>query len=85
MMWEAIVLGVLQGMLEWLPLSSQGNLVLVMVVFLGIEESQALGLSVYLQARTLLSLLVYFRQVILDLLSAMQSLISENVTDSGNL
>jgi undecaprenyl-diphosphatase len=71
MMWEAIVLGILQGLLEWLPVSSQGNLVLVMVVFLGIEESQALSLSVYLHAGTLLSLLVYFRQVILDLLRAL--------------
>jgi len=71
MTWEAVVLGILQGMLEWLPISSQGNLMLVMVVFLGIEESQALGLSVYLHAGTLFSLLVYFRRVILDLMRAL--------------
>lgn len=68
MIWEAVVLGILQGMLEWLPISSQGNLVLIMVVLLGVEESQALGLSVYLHAGTLFSLLVYFRRTILDLL-----------------
>ncbi len=71
MIWEAVLLGILQGVLEWLPISSQGNLVLFMVVFLGIEESQALGLSVYLHMGTLFSLLVYFRRVILDLMRAL--------------
>ena len=71
MIWEAVILGILQGILEWLPISSQGNLVLVMVVLLGMEESQALGLSVYLHAGTLFSLLVYFRRVILDLVKAL--------------
>ena len=71
MIWEAVLLGILQGMFEWLPISSQGNLVLFMVAVLGIEESQALGLAVYLHTGTLFSLLVYLRRVILDLVRAL--------------
>lgn len=68
MLLEAIVLGALQGVLEWLPVSSQGNLVLLMVVLLGFEEAYALSLSVYLHIGTLLAVLVYFRNTILELL-----------------
>jgi undecaprenyl-diphosphatase len=62
MMLEAIILGLLQGILEWLPISSQGNLVLIMVVFLNFEKTQALSLSIFLHAGTMFSVLIYFRR-----------------------
>jgi undecaprenyl-diphosphatase len=65
---ESIFLGILQGIFEWLPISSQGNLVLIMVFLLGIEESQALNLSIYLHTGTLLAVIIYFRKMILTLL-----------------
>jgi len=68
MLLEAIILGVIQGVLEWLPISSEGNLILVMVMLLGIQQSQALAISVYLHAGTLLSVIIYFRRTIVDLL-----------------
>ncbi|RLI08825.1 UDP-diphosphatase [Candidatus Bathyarchaeota archaeon] len=57
----ALIVGMLQGLLEWLPISSQGNLVLLMVALLGLEPADALGLSVYLHLGTGLAALVYFR------------------------
>ena len=76
MLLEAVILGLLQGILEWLPISSQGNLVLIMVVLLGIDQTQALSLSIYLHAGTLLSAVVYFRPTVLNLLRALTSQIN---------
>lgn len=49
-------------MLEWLPISSQGSLVLLMVALLGLEPTDALNLSVYLHLGTGLAALTYFRR-----------------------
>jgi len=68
MLLEIILMGVFQGLLEWLPISSQGNLILLMVSIFGMNESEALSLSVYLHAGTLLSALVYFRRTFWSLL-----------------
>ena len=59
---KALLLGLIQGLLEWLPISSQGNLVLLMSTALGFPLSEALNMSVYLHVGTGLAALVYFRQ-----------------------
>ena len=56
-----MMVGLIQGVLEWLPISSQGSLVLIMVVLLGLEPADALVLSVYLHLGTGLAALTYFR------------------------
>jgi undecaprenyl-diphosphatase len=58
---NALIVGLVQGLLEWLPISSQGNLVLLMVSLLGMEPAQALSLSVYLHIGSGLAALIYFR------------------------
>ncbi len=65
--WKVILLGILQGVLEWLPISSQGNLVLVMIYLLGIDQAEALNLSVYLHIGTFFAALTYFRYDFLTL------------------
>ena len=67
-MLNAIIFGILQGIFEWLPISSQGNLVLVMVGLLGIDSSSAMNYAVFLHTGTLLAAIVYFRKEIVDLL-----------------
>lgn len=62
-MLEQIILGIVQGVVEWLPVSSEGILILVQTRFfsqLGIEElvKQAL----FLHLGTFLAALVYFRK-----------------------
>ncbi len=59
---KALVLGLLQGVLEWLPVSSQGNLVLLAITLLGLDPSYALTFSVYLHVGTGFAALVYFRR-----------------------
>lgn len=62
---EAIFLGILQGITEWLPISSSGHLVLFQN-WLGIEAS--LSFDVFLHLATLLVILVFFRRQIKDVL-----------------
>lgn len=59
-MFESIVLGIVQGIFEWLPISSQGNLVLLMVGVFKIGAIQALKYSIFLHIGTLLAVIVYF-------------------------
>lgn len=63
---EVLVLGVVQGLTEFLPVSSSGHLA-VGQMLLGLREGN-LALSVTLHAGTLLATFVYFRQQILQIL-----------------
>jgi undecaprenyl-diphosphatase len=63
-----LLIGLLQGVLEWLPISSQGNLVILMTALLGMEASQALDLSVFIHLGTGLAALLYFRREVVDVL-----------------
>jgi len=64
----ALIVGLLQGALEWLPISSQGSLVLLMVALLGLDPVDALSLSVYLHLGTGFAALAYFRRDIMRIL-----------------
>lgn len=59
---EAAVVGAIQGVLEWLPVSSEGNLTLFLVSVLGLDPSETLGLAVFLHLGTGLAALAYYRQ-----------------------
>jgi len=59
---NALIVGLIQGLIEWLPISSQGNLVIIMIAVLGLEPTYALGLAVYLHMGTGLAAAIYFRK-----------------------
>jgi len=59
---EAAIIGVLQGVLEWLPVSSEGSLTVFLVSVLGLDPSETLGLAVFLHLGTGLAALVYYRE-----------------------
>lgn len=63
----SILLGILQGLTEFLPVSSSGHLVLAQYFF-GLEESGDLLLEVFLHLGTLFAVLVYFRQTLWNML-----------------
>lgn len=63
---EAILLGFVQGLTEFLPVSSSGHLTLVKELF-GIDSSN-LSFEVAVHAATVLSTIVVFRKTIWDLL-----------------
>lgn len=69
---ESIVLGAVQGIVEWLPVSSEGVLVLTQVHLFG-ETSlvSAIDIALFLHIGTLLAALVYFRKDVRELLSTL--------------
>ena len=64
---EAIVLGLLQGLTEFLPVSSSGHLEIGKVL-LGVETTDDLLFTTMVHAATVLSTIVVFRNQIWDLL-----------------
>ncbi|MFC7058362.1 undecaprenyl-diphosphate phosphatase [Halovenus salina] len=61
----AILAGIVQGVVEWLPVSSQGNLALFLTT-VGTDPDIALQLALFLQVGTTLSAATYFRSDIAD-------------------
>ena len=59
-----ILFGILQGILEWLPVSSKGVEALIMVKFYDKTLSEALVLALWLHIGTLLAALVYYLSLI---------------------
>ena len=57
---EPIILGIIQGITEWLPVSSEGIASLVMVSFFKKSLADAVFFSLWLHLGTLLAALVYF-------------------------
>jgi undecaprenyl-diphosphatase len=69
-LWQVLVLAVVQGITEFLPISSDGHLVLVeALLFGGQSEMQSLDLTIVLHLGTLGSILVYYRQRIARLVT----------------
>ncbi|MFH1722204.1 MAG: undecaprenyl-diphosphate phosphatase [Candidatus Altiarchaeota archaeon] len=58
---SGFLVGLLQGVTEWLPISSSGQSMLVALNFLGLDSSNAFSLALYLHFGTLLAVLVKFR------------------------
>ena len=65
---EAIILGIVQGLTEFLPVSSSGHLVLTQEL-LGVNE-RGLTFEIMVHVGTLLSVLVYFRSKVFRLCKA---------------
>jgi undecaprenyl-diphosphatase len=68
---QAVVLGIVQGLTEFLPVSSSGHLIVVPAL-LGWDDQfiESLAFSVMLHVATLLALLIYFRTDWLRLIPA---------------
>ncbi|WP_152042441.1 undecaprenyl-diphosphate phosphatase [Salinigranum salinum] len=66
----ALVVGTLQGVFEWLPISSEGNITLYLVVVEGMDPTVAVQLSLFLHAGTGVAACAYYRNELRELLSA---------------
>ncbi|MHA2378642.1 MAG: undecaprenyl-diphosphate phosphatase [Candidatus Thorarchaeota archaeon] len=66
--WQIIV-AVIQGLVEWLPISSEGQVVLFVYNFGSVPPEEVVTLVVWLHLGTALSVLVRYPRVILDVLT----------------
>ncbi|NOZ26179.1 MAG: undecaprenyl-diphosphate phosphatase [Nitrospirae bacterium] len=72
---EAIILGIVQGLTEFLPVSSTAHLILIPEFFGWHGDLNTLTYDIALHGGTLLALLVYFRKQWLDLLTVERPLL----------
>lgn len=77
---EYLVLGMLQGITEWLPLSSEGVLVLAKAgLFGGSSLQDMVRQALFLHLGTFLAALLYFRRDVIDILKALPRFGKANV------
>ena len=70
---EGIILGIIQGITEWLPISSEGALILVEVNFFKSQSGLANLISyvLFLHLGTFFAALIYFRKDVFLLLKGL--------------
>ena len=80
--WKAIIVGIVQGLSEFLPVSSSGHIVLTQYLLgireLGSSHQPDLGFEVILHIGTLVSVLLFFRK---SLWSLVLSLFDKEMID----
>ena len=64
---EAFVLGIVQGLTEFLPVSSSGHLV-IFGALLGVEDESSLLFEVALHVATLVAIVIFYRRKIASLI-----------------
>lgn len=67
-LWLALVVGVLQGIFEWLPISSEGNVALYLAVVEGLDPAAATAFALFLHAGTAVAATAYYRGELASLL-----------------
>jgi len=77
---QDIILGLVQGLTEFIPVSSSGHLVLVQHLFSGSSDHLFLE---FINIGTLLALVVYFRERILGIIKSV--FVDKNITLARNL
>ncbi len=67
---EVFILGIVQGIIEWLPLSSEGATIAVKNIFFPDEQSlnDLIQLSLFLHLGTFFAALIYFKKEVLKLI-----------------
>jgi len=69
---QQLILGLVQGITEWLPISSSAFLTLIMANFFGITEIGVLiQTALFFHIGTFLAALIYFRKDVYDLIKAL--------------
>jgi undecaprenyl-diphosphatase len=66
----AVLIGLVQGIVEWLPISSQGNVSIVVTLVSDIDPVVAVDLALFVQLGTILSAATYYRE---DIATALRS------------
>lgn len=62
MEWEVVALGIVQGLFEWLPVSSKSMLMLLSTLFLDYTLQQSYAVAIALQGGTVVAAVLYFHR-----------------------
>lgn len=81
----ALILGILQGISEWLPVSSEAVITLVMTQLLGREPVSAVNTAIYLHLGTMFAAFLYFRRDFLQILGDLPDYFEKAVAGPSNL
>lgn len=68
---EYIILAILQGIFEWLPISSSGQVMIISTNFFGIPPEEAFSLSIWLHLGTTLAILLKFWRESINILKTL--------------
>jgi len=79
---EYIIIAILQGLFEWLPISSSGQVMIFSTTLFNISPEEAFSLSIWLHLGTALAVIFKFR---VDFISILKSFIpkANNIDDIG--
>ena len=70
--WHALVLGVLEGLTEFLPVSSTGHLIIA-EDFLGVNDARGKAFAIFIQLGAILAVCVAYRQKLFEVLLGLPS------------
>ena len=72
---ESLLFGLLQGLFEWLPISSTGEIILAMVVLFDRAADEAVEMAFFLHMGTAVSAILYFRRDLSRILRGVPGLV----------
>jgi undecaprenyl-diphosphatase len=87
LLWQSIVLGLLQGLTEFLPVSSSGHLVFAQLLMKFRNPEELIVFDVLVHVGTLIAVLLYFRKRIFAIFHALLSIgrKEKNIDEKENL
>ena len=68
---HSIVLGIVQGISEWLPISSKTQVILASQYLMGLNFDQAYAFGLFMEIGTVLAAIIYFRREVWSLIKAL--------------
>lgn len=74
---EGLLLGAVQGITEWLPISSEGVITLIQLQLFGRSAAESISYALWLHVGTLLASVVYFRREVLHLFKCLPRWLSQ--------
>ncbi len=78
---EYIILAILQGLFEWLPISSSGQVMIASINFFGIPPEKAFSLSIWVHLGTAIAVLIKLRK---DYIQIIKSVIPRKFKVDGS-